>query len=340
MERVRFILEVTHKVQTLRKRPFAFDLKRYDQMKIVFVDRDLSVRTGEKRFQYNVAVQLEKLGHEVKIFTSRMDKERCFPEFLSLPVEVVSRGESHLAESVKRAILHKFGHSQPEALNEFQEFSPPKSNIEARSNTNFLFDTAETLQYVMQTILTMDMSKKIADTRPDVTMAQHQGEWGLLPFFYNLSEPTGVVYLNGGLPRARGAWAPVVPRLQEPPSVRKILDTLLDLPPAGTWNKVSYQKLGLFLAPSRFLLEEVRGQGVIGQRNADVIPMGVDHSQFFPTGEEEPFALFVGRIHPHKSLELAIHAMKDTDQDKSLIIAGPVGSSGSGSGAERFSWYK
>jgi glycosyltransferase involved in cell wall biosynthesis len=64
--------------------------------------------------------------------------------------------------------------------------------------------------------------------------------------------------------------------------------------------------------------------------------MGVDHSLFFPTGEEP----FVGRIHPQKSLELAILAMRNTDRDKSLILAGSVGSAGSGIWGEDFSWYK
>jgi glycosyltransferase involved in cell wall biosynthesis len=312
-------------------------------MKIALVDRDLSVKTGERRFEYNVAIQLEKLGHEVKILTGRMDRERCFPEFLRLPVEVVSRGESHVERSLKQTVLQVFRKHGQGAMDEFFErTTPSNSNLppEQKPNSNLLLETADTIQYLMRTILAMDMSKRIADTGCDVAMAQHQGEWGLLPFFYHLSEPTGAVYLNGGL-RARGAWAsPVTSRFQELPWRRRILDSLLDIPPAGRWNEASFKKLALFLGPSKFLLDQVKGQLVIGQRKAEVVPMGVDHSQFFPTGEEEPYALFIGRIHPQKSLELAILAMKNMDPDKSLIIAGSVGSAGPGILSEDFSWYK
>jgi len=301
-------------------------------MKIAFVDRDLSPRTGERRFEYNVALQLEKLGHEVRILTSRMDKEKCFSEFLHLPVEVVSRGETHIERTLKRTILRMFGHPRQE--------SSGNLGLEHGSSSSFLLDSAETFQYMMQTVLTLGLSRRIADAGCDVTMVQHQGEWGLLPFFRHLSEPTGVVYLNGSLPKARGAWGapPVSP--QEMPSLGRMLDSLLDLPPTGSWNNVSYKKLAMFLAPSRYLLDRVKRQVVTGQRKADVVPMGVDHSQFFPTGEEEPYALFVGRIHPQKSLELALLAMKNTDRDKSLILAGSVGSAGPGSGGDDFSWYK
>ena len=310
-------------------------------MKIAFVDRDLSPRTGERRFQYNVAIQLQKLGHEVKILTGRMDRERCFPEFLRLPVEVVSRGESRIEKSLKRTILQMFHHRERKVIGEFFEHSrPSNSHPEQKPNSNFLLETAETFQYLMRTILAIDISKRIADSSCDVTMVQHQGEWGLLPFFYNLSGPTGAVYLNGRL-RARGAWAsPAAPRFQDVTWRRRMVDSLLDIPPAGRRNKVSFNKLALFLGPSKFLLDQIKGQLVIGQRKAEVVPMGVDHSQFFPTGEEEPYALFVGRIHPQKSLELAVLAMKNTDPDKSLVIAGSVGSAGSGIGEEDFSWYE
>ena len=64
--------------------------------------------------------------------------------------------------------------------------------------------------------------------------------------------------------------------------------------------------------------------GIIGQRRTAIVPSGVNHSVFCPTGEEEPFALYLGRIDPAKSLELAIWAMKNTGPDNSLVIAGDL----------------
>jgi hypothetical protein len=129
-------------------------------------------------------------------------------------VEVVSR-ESHIERSLKQTILQMFRRREQEATDEFFERTNlSNSNLlpEQESNNNFLLETAETFQYLMRTILAMDMSRRIADAGCDVAMVQHQGEWGLLPFFYYLNEPKGAVYLNGRL-RARGSWAsPVTPR--------------------------------------------------------------------------------------------------------------------------------
>jgi glycosyltransferase involved in cell wall biosynthesis len=82
--------------------------------------------------------------------------------------------------------------------------------------------------------------------------------------------------------------------------------------------------VALFVTPSEYQLRQARVQGVIGQKKAAVVPLGVDHSEFCPTGEEEPFALYVGRIHPHKSIELAMRSMRNMDSDCSLLIAGDV----------------
>ena len=75
-----------------------------------------------------------------------------------------------------------------------------------------------------------------------------------------------------------------------------------------------------------------RALGIIGQRRTTVVPSGVNHSEFCPTGEEEPFALYLGRIDPEKSLELAVWAMEKTDHDNSLVIAGDLDA--------RYPWYK
>ena len=58
-------------------------------MKIAFVSPDLSPRTGSRRYICELTPRLQNLGHEVKIFTTKLDTQTCFEEYLSLPVEVV-----------------------------------------------------------------------------------------------------------------------------------------------------------------------------------------------------------------------------------------------------------
>jgi glycosyltransferase involved in cell wall biosynthesis len=60
--------------------------------------------------------------------------------------------------------------------------------------------------------------------------------------------------------------------------------------------------------------------------------LGIDHDRFYPVGKSEGFALYLGRINPHKSLELAVMAMKKTSKSFSLIIAGDID--------PQLSWYK
>lgn len=269
-------------------------------LKIAFIDQNLSPRTGSRRFTYNVASQLQKLGHEVDILTNRMDQETCFREYLSLSVEVVSRGK----QRTRKPLL---GHR--------------RDNPFIR-----LWDLFE--YYLTQTTLIKNLSRRIENTECDVAMVHYHGEHWLLPFFYYLSKPSGAVYLNV-VPPAPPPWA--LP-FQGLTLRRRLEDRLLDLPPVGRWKKVSFRKLALLITPSRYLLEQARRQGIIRQKKAEVVQLGVDHSEFYPTGEEEPFALYLGRIHPHKSLELAILAMKNTNRNKSLIIAGDLD--------ERYSWYQ
>jgi len=105
-----------------------------------------------------------------------------------------------------------------------------------------------------------------------------------------------------------------------------------NLPPIKNWKTASLKKVGLIIAHSNYLFDQAVKQGTVGSRKAAIVPLGVNHSEFHPTGEEEPFALYLGRIHPDKSLELAVRAMKETGPDKSLIIAGDLESS--------YLWYK
>jgi glycosyltransferase involved in cell wall biosynthesis len=160
----------------------------------------------------------------------------------------------------------------------------------------------------------MDISKRIADMGCPVSFLQYHGEHWLLPWFYHLRETAGIVSLC------------VVPPLspQDLWTEARILSGLLKLPPVGIWEKQSLRKVAMFHTKSEYTLMRTRALGIIGQRRTAVVPSGVNHSEFCPTGEEEPFALYLGRIDPEKSLELAIQAMEKTNPNNSLVIAGDL----------------
>jgi glycosyltransferase involved in cell wall biosynthesis len=181
---------------------------------------------------------------------------------------------------------------------------------------------------IRQTGFALKASEKIADAGCDAALLHYHGGHWLLPVFYYLDEAKGAVYLNMVPPRPR----PLALPFQESTLERRIADRLISLPPVGRWEDSSLKKVALFMTPSKFQLQQAKAQGIIGQKGAAVVPLGVDHTEFRPTGEEEPFALYVGRIHPHKSLELAIMSMKNTRRDYSLIIAGYAD--------EKNVWYK
>lgn len=263
-------------------------------MKIAIVDPDLSPRTGSRRFLVEVTPHLQNLGHEVRIFTTKLDKQTCFEEYLSLPVEVVGARSS-------RALR--------------QAFTSHKKNL--------LIDTGRKFGYYLtHAFHAMDISKRIADMGCEVSFLQYHGEHWLLPWFYHLRETAGVVSLC------------VVPPLppQDLWAETRIVDGLLNLPPVGIWERLSFRKLALFHTKSEYALKQANMLGIIGQRRTAVVPSGVNHSEFCPTGEEEPFALYLGRIDPEKSLELAMRAMEKTDHDNSLVIAGDL--------ETRYPWYK
>jgi len=222
--------------------------------------------------------------------------KRCFPEFLSLPVEVVPFEDfrSRVGGSLKKVL---------------------------RRNIDY---------YWAETKAILEISRRVADWEPDVVIFHYAGEHWLQPYFYHLKDSVGAVCLH------------VVPPVAHPPQGalwfqsltwrRKLEDDLLDLPPIKKWNAISLKKVGLIIAHSHYLLDQAMKQGLIGSRKAAIVPLGVDHSKFHPTDEEEPFALFLGRITPNKSISLAVRAMKKTGPDKSLIIAGTL--------EDRNLWYK
>jgi len=278
-------------------------------VKIAFIDEDLSPRTGSRRFTFEVARELEKRGHEVGIFTGKLDRSSCFEAYLSLPVHVYSKEKSAVGESLG-------GHARGYL----------------RNQDNIIFNAAKHLNYwLSQANLVMKMSKKIADLNYDIAMVHYHGEHWLMPYFYYLVRSPAVIYLNVSR-RLRRSWGLPFQELLELPLRRQIVDKALLLPPVGRWEKASHRKVKLLIAPSQHLLGQAERQGMLRQRRSAVVPLGVNHSEFYPTGEEEDFALYAGRIHPHKSLELAVAAMKGTSKDKSLVIAGDI--------TGEYSWYK
>lgn len=63
-------------------------------MRIAFIIRKISGTTGGRRALYEVSSRLLKLGHEVRIFTNKLDEKDSFKELLALPIEVVPCRES------------------------------------------------------------------------------------------------------------------------------------------------------------------------------------------------------------------------------------------------------
>ena len=267
-------------------------------LKIAFVDEDLSLRTGSRRFTYEVTRELKKMGHEVALFTMRLDRSSCFTSYQSLPVNVFSK-----KEFVSEQSLGRFARSH------------------RRMRENFFVKTLNLLSYQLsEANLVMNISKKIEELGCDVAIVHYHGEHWLMPYFYYARRPMCVVYLNVTTPLRGSAALP----FQELPLHALIADKALRLAPVGRWEATSLKKVQMFVAPSRYLLRNAQKQRMMGETRVEVVPLGVNHSEFFPTGEEEPFALYVGRIHPHKSLELAVMAMAGTSPEKSLVIAGDV----------------
>jgi glycosyltransferase involved in cell wall biosynthesis len=261
-------------------------VKEVDYVKIAIVDPDLSPRTGSRRFLIEVTPHFQNLGHEVKIFTTKLDKQTCFEEYHSLPVEVVGARSSR---PLRQAFpIHK---------------------------RNLLIDTGRDFgANILLARYAMDMSKRIADMGCQVCFLQYHGEHWLLPWFYHLRETAGIVSLCVVPPLSPKDWW----------TESRILNGLLNLPPVGIWEKQSFRRLVMIHTKSEYTLMRTRALGIIGQRRTAIVPSGVNHAEFHPTGEEEPFALYLGRIDPEKSLELAVQAMEKTDHNNSLVIAGDL----------------
>jgi len=273
-------------------------------LRIAFVDEDLSPRTGSRRFTCEVTRELQRQGHEVEIFTTKLDTKKCFQEYIGMPIHVLA-GKKTLSTRASKSPL----------------FSQTRESV-------FLYIPTEFAYLLKQTRSALEVSKSIADSQCDVALYQYHGEHWLLPYFYHFSEPMGMVYLNVLPPMPRPFAVPFM----ELTLRRRILSGLYDSLPFRSLEQASLRKLSTFLAPSRFQLKQARRLGIIRQKKAAVVPLGVDHDRFYPADKSENFVLYLGRIHPHKSLELAVMAMKKTPERFSLIIAGDI--------EPQFLWYK
>ena len=257
------------------------------------MDQDLSPRTGSRRFTCEVTPLLQSQGHEVLIFTMKLDSRECFQEYLGMRINIVP-GKQALSG---------------------------RSGLFSRTRENAFLEIPTKLAYLLrQARLVLKVSESIADAQCDVVLFQYHGEHWLFPYFYHLSQPIGMVYLNVVPPMPRPFALP----FQELTLRKRITNSLYDSLPLTNLEQGSLQKLSTFMAPSRFQLEQARKQGIIGPKRAAVIPLGVDHDRFYPADKSEDFALYLGRIHPHKSLELAVMAMKKMPESCSLIIAGDI----------------
>jgi len=255
-------------------------------LKIAFIEKDLSPRSGSRRFIYEVARYLNARKHKVRCFTLRLDEKICFPEFLSMPVEVVP-------------------------IEEFRSFVSSFLKRTLRRDIDYI---------LLENRAILEISRRVADWDPDIAIFHYAGGHWLQPYFYYLKEPVGAVCLHV-TPPITGPLALPFQGLTLSGKLRRII---YYFPPLKKWKAVSIKNLGLIIVHSRYLLTQALKQGVIGSQKSAIVPLGVNSSEFHPTGEEEPFALYLGRIHPHKSLELAVRAMEKTEPEKSLIIAGDM----------------
>ena len=254
-------------------------------MNIAMIQEDLSLRSGSRRFMCEVPKHLQELGHRVKIFSTMLDKKTCFPGFLPLPVEIVP-------------------------IDEFR-FQPIRIiNHTLRRDLDYLWS---------KTMAILEISRRVADWGADAAVFNYCGEHWLYPYFYCLKDCVGAVCLHVTPPVSGSLSLP----FQNPTWRRIIVDNVLKFS-TKSWRDVSLKNLDLIITHSRYVLTQALKQGVVGLRRSRVVPLGVDHSTFYPTSEEDPYALYAGRIHPYKSLELAVLAMKNTPPDKSLILAGDL----------------
>jgi glycosyltransferase involved in cell wall biosynthesis len=241
-------------------------------------------------------------GHKVRIFTNKLDRKICFQEILNLPIEVVSPEKSLVGSIFRR--------------------NPFRRAID---------------YYWNKTRLALETSERVEDFSPDIVIFEYTGEHWLYPYFYYIRNSTVAATLNV-LPPAAVANEPPAYQLyhyagQQAPTWRRLLSEFPNyLPPISYWEAKSLGKLDVIVTHSKFVAEKISHHKLSKSKQTRVVPLGVDHSRFFPTWEEEPYLLLLGRIHPCKNIELSLQSLRDIPTHVRLVIAGDI--------EPRFQWYE
>lgn len=91
----------------------------------------------------------------------------------------------------------------------------------------------------------------------------------------------------------------------------------------AAWHSLrrSYDAVDLFLAPSRFMAETALAHGIAPER-VRVLHNGIDAEAFAPTGRDEGYALFMGRLSREKGLETLCDAAAILGGGARVRIAG------------------
>ncbi len=233
-------------------------------LRIGIIYKDLSPRSGSRRFIYKTTHRLIQQDHEVKLFTNKLDFKTCFEEYITLPYEIIPLNEKFKGR--------------------FDHFIISRDAIK--------------------------LGKKAAKWKPDVVFMQYAGELWFPPYFYGIGDSIGVAYLHR-IP---------IRKNKSRNFLNKVYYQLID-----HWEKISLQKLHMVLVNSKFVVRGLKKTRVLPSKiPIEVMPLGVDHSIFYPTNEDKGFLLCLSRIHPQKNLELAIHSMNMVKSNIPLIIAGNI----------------
>ena len=82
----------------------------------------------------------------------------------------------------------------------------------------------------------------------------------------------------------------------------------------------SYQRVDMFIAPSRFMRNAVVRR--FGEDKVIHIPNGIDASRIEVSGQDERFVLYLGRLSPEKGVETLLRAHAEDNAAWRLVIAG------------------
>jgi glycosyltransferase involved in cell wall biosynthesis len=82
----------------------------------------------------------------------------------------------------------------------------------------------------------------------------------------------------------------------------------------------SYQRVGMFIAPSRFMQNAVVRR--FGEDKVIHIPNGIDTSRIEVSRQDEGFVLYLGRLSPEKGIETLLRAHASDNAAWRLVIAG------------------